>query len=55
MPCLFWDHVMTWGDDVRKAIAELVELRKRHDICSRSKLEILTAEHDIYVARIADK
>ncbi len=55
MPCLFWDHITTWGKDVREAIVKLVELRHRHGITSRSKLEILAAEHDIYVARIDDK
>lgn len=55
IPCLFWDHVMTWGDDVRNTVKELVQLRKRNGINSRSKLEILAADHDMYVARIDDR
>lgn len=55
MPCLFWDHLFTWGPDVRNTIIKLIELRKRNEINARSNLEILCAESDMYVARIDNR
>ncbi|KAI3436462.1 hypothetical protein D9Q98_005879 [Chlorella vulgaris] len=53
IPCLFWEHHFDWG--LADEINALVELRLRAGIKANSKLEILCAEHDVYVARIDDK
>eukprot|EP00198_Chlamydomonas_reinhardtii_P004866 XP_001694202.1 alpha-amylase [Chlamydomonas reinhardtii] len=55
VPCVFWDHLFDWGEDVRKAITGLVALRRRAGLHSESKLEILAAEPDMYVARVGEK
>ena len=52
MPCVFWEHYFDWGSKVRKSIDDLVLVRKRNGIRSDSKLDILCAEGDMYVARI---
>jgi alpha-amylase len=50
IPCLFWEHHFDWG--LAAEIDNLVALRQRAGIQADSKLEILAAEHDMYVARI---
>jgi len=55
MPCIFYDHMYTWGDGLRNTINLLLKCRQRNGISGRSKLEILAAEADMYVARIDDK
>ncbi|EFN58641.1 hypothetical protein CHLNCDRAFT_29945 [Chlorella variabilis] len=49
IPCLFWEHHYDWG--LADQINKLVALRKRAGIRADSKLEILCAEGDMYVAR----
>lgn len=53
MPCLFWEHSFQWG--LHEPISELVAIRKRAGIKSDSKLKILCAERDMYVASIDDR
>lgn len=53
VPCLLHDHVFSWK--LAKEIKPLIELRQRVGIHRRSKLEILCAEDDMYVARIDNK
>lgn len=55
VPCIFWEHFFDWGDSLRKTIATLIEVRKRNGIKAGSKLEILCAEQDMYVARINER
>lgn len=55
IPSVFCEHLFDWGEEVGGAIRQLIALRKRNGINSFSKLEILTAEDDMYVARIDDK
>jgi len=50
-PCIFYDDLFSHGEKLR----ELVALRKRADLTSRSNVEILAAEADMYVARIDKK
>jgi len=50
-PCIFYDDLFAHGEKLR----ELVALRKRADLTSRSNIEILAAEADMYVARIDEK
>ncbi|PSC69027.1 glycoside hydrolase family 13 [Micractinium conductrix] len=49
VPCLFWEHHFDWG--LAKQIDKLVAVRKRAGIRADSKLEILAADKDMYVAR----
>jgi len=53
VPCVFWDHVSRWGGRLHDAIATLVAVRRRNSIKASSQVEILCAEDDIYVARVA--
>lgn len=55
IPCIFWEHYFDWGEDLQKQISNLVALRQRCGIKARSKLKILAADHDMYVATIDDK
>lgn len=55
VPCIFWEHFFDWGEDMRKTISMLIDVRKRNGIKSDSKLEILCAEGDMYVARINER
>lgn len=55
IPCIFWDHYFEWGSELRKQIHDLVLLRLRAGLQNGSKLEILCADPDMYVAKIADK
>ena len=36
MPCVLWDHVFDWGDDVKRRILELVAVRAKAGIVSRA-------------------
>ncbi len=55
VPCIFWEHYFDWGEKVRAAIDTLVTVRKRNGVLADSKLDILCAEADMYVARIDNK
>lgn len=55
VPCVFWEHFFDWGDTLRKTIINLIDVRKRNGIKAGSKLEILCAEADMYVARINER
>ncbi|KAG2489176.1 hypothetical protein HYH03_012402 [Edaphochlamys debaryana] len=52
IPCIFWDHMFDWGEDLRKSITALAALRRKAGIRADSSLEILAAEKDLYVARV---
>ncbi|KAL3700767.1 hypothetical protein R1sor_018789 [Riccia sorocarpa] len=53
IPCIFIDHLYEFK--LKEEIKKLVLLRKRNRINARSKICILKAEADIYVARIEDR
>jgi alpha-amylase len=53
LPCIFYDHYFEWG--LKDEIKTLIDVRKRNDIKANSKVEIVTAENDLYVARIDDR
>ncbi|KAG2489135.1 hypothetical protein HYH03_012361 [Edaphochlamys debaryana] len=55
IPCVFWDHVTTWGPELKDAVLALAALRRRAGVDAESKLEILAADPDLYVARVADR
>lgn len=52
-PTIFWDHY--FNSHAREVIDQLIALRKRCGITAASKLEILAADEDFYVARIDNK
>ncbi|KAL4457429.1 hypothetical protein ABPG75_012294 [Micractinium tetrahymenae] len=49
IPCIFLEHLADGG--LRTAITTLVSIRKRAGLRADSKLEILAADRDMYVAR----
>ncbi|KAL8476709.1 hypothetical protein ACS0TY_029128 [Phlomoides rotata] len=53
IPSLFYDHYFDWG--LKDAISKLSAIRARNGITSTSKVEILAADADLYVAKIDDK
>lgn len=55
IPCVFWEHFFDWGSDMQASLLNLLAIRKRNGIRSDSKLEILCAEGDMYVATIDNK
>mmetsp|Transcript_27047 Transcript_27047/g.80210 ORF Transcript_27047/g.80210 Transcript_27047/m.80210 type:complete len:514 (-) Transcript_27047:319-1860(-) len=55
IPCIFWEHMFEWDEGLKNKIVNLMEVRKRNEIKSDAQIEILTAEHDVYVAKIDDK
>lgn len=55
IPCVFWEHMFDWGAEMRNSIEALIDARRRNGICADSKLEILCAEADMYVARIGGR
>merc|ERR1719408_250128 len=54
IPSLFWDHVMDWGEDFRKRLGELIQARREAGIKVDSKVNIMRADHDLYVAEIGN-
>ncbi|TVU06483.1 hypothetical protein EJB05_49702 [Eragrostis curvula] len=53
IPCIFYDHV--FDSNLKQQITALAEARSRNGIHPGSKLEILKADGDLYVAKIDDK
>lgn len=52
VPCLFWEHII--DPALSKGISDLSNLRRRSGIHSQSKVSILAAEKDMYVALVGD-
>eukprot|EP00775_Hariotina_reticulata_P005433 gene5433-5666_t len=52
VPCIFWEHYFDWGRRVRGEIDALIQVRQAAGIVGDSKLEILAAVDDMYVACI---
>lgn len=46
---------MEWGQTLQKPIVELTTVRKRIGINNKSKVRIITAEADLYMAEIEEK
>ena len=49
----FYDHLIEWG--LKEPISKLSAIRNRNGINSRSRVRILAAEADLYMAGIDDK
>ena len=54
-PCVFWDHYFDWGDNLRKQIDSLLDVRDKMKIHARSVLKIEHAKDNLYAAKIDDK
>lgn len=53
IPSVFYDHFFDWGK--KEEISKLSAIRLRNGITSTSKVEILAADADLYVAKIDGK
>ena len=51
MPCVFWDHLFQYPQEIKDMIA----LRREADLHARSSIVINIAEADVYIATIDDK
>ncbi|CAG9465866.1 unnamed protein product [Pedinophyceae sp. YPF-701] len=49
-PCVFWDHLYESPVEYRKAIQDLLRIRKSNDIHASSEVRILEADHHVYAA-----
>jgi alpha-amylase len=49
-PFVMWDHVFDWGDEVGKAVREMVACRQECDVHSRSPVHIKEAKDNCYAA-----
>ena len=54
-PSVFWDHLFDWGPDVAEKVKDLVAVRRKKDIHSRSKIKIAEARGDLYAAYVDNK
>ncbi|KAL8058798.1 hypothetical protein ABFX02_03G044900 [Erythranthe guttata] len=52
-PSVFYDHLFDWGK--KEEISKLIGIRGRNGIGATSKVEILAADSDLYVAKIDSK
>lgn len=48
----FYDHLIDWG--LKDQISKLASIRKRYGIDSGSRVEIMAAESELYMAKIND-
>ncbi|XP_047977988.1 alpha-amylase-like [Salvia hispanica] len=53
VPSVFYDHFFDWGK--KEEITKIIAVRRRNGIGAGSKVEILAAEANLYVAKIDDK
>ncbi|KAH6758959.1 alpha-amylase-like protein [Perilla frutescens var. frutescens] len=53
IPSVFYDHFFDWGK--KEEISKLSAIRSRNGITATSKVEILAADADLYVAKIDGK
>ncbi|KAK6245246.1 hypothetical protein SCA6_008336 [Theobroma cacao] len=53
IPSIFYDHFLEWG--LKDTIKNLTAIRKKHGINPTSKVKILAAESDLYMAEIDEK
>ncbi|CAM6110423.1 unnamed protein product [Calypogeia fissa] len=51
-PTVFYDHFFDWGENIRGGILDLITIRRRSSLHSRSSLRILEANNDVYAASI---
>ncbi|KAG6542753.1 hypothetical protein Mapa_015828 [Marchantia paleacea] len=51
-PTVFYDHFFDWGENIRNAIIDLMQIRKKNGVHSRSSVRILEANDSVYAASI---
>ncbi|KAL2645486.1 hypothetical protein R1flu_013073 [Riccia fluitans] len=54
-PSVFYDHFFDWGEKIKKALVDLIQIRKRNGLHSRSSIKIYEANESIYAACIDGK
>ncbi|KAG2436035.1 hypothetical protein HYH02_011747 [Chlamydomonas schloesseri] len=54
-PCVFYDHFYQEENNLRKAILDLLKVRRRNGINARSKVVVKKSAADVYAALIDDK
>eukprot|EP01025_Chloroclados_australasicus_P036479 TRINITY_DN3719_c0_g3_i1.p1 TRINITY_DN3719_c0_g3~~TRINITY_DN3719_c0_g3_i1.p1 ORF type:complete len:698 (-),score=116.69 TRINITY_DN3719_c0_g3_i1:415-2508(-) len=54
-PCVFYDHFWSDHNGLRQAILDLLQVRKKHQIHFKSKVNVCLSESDTYAATIDDK
>eukprot|EP00850_Spirogloea_muscicola_P007965 SM000041S15524 [mRNA] locus=s41:621857:624986:+ [translate_table: standard] len=55
LPTVFYDHVFCWGDELRRVLTDLIALRRKAGIHSRSSIRIAEASNDRYCAQVGDR
>ncbi|CAM0876503.1 unnamed protein product [Alopecurus aequalis] len=53
VPCIFYDHMFDWN--LKQELTQLAGIRARNGITATSRLKILVADADLYVALVDDK
>lgn len=53
IPTVFWDHYFSWN--LKQEIEDLIKIRQKYGINSNSKIRIIEAKQDLYVAEIDRK
>eukprot|EP00928_Gymnodinium_smaydae_P053487 TRINITY_DN37464_c0_g1_i1.p1 TRINITY_DN37464_c0_g1~~TRINITY_DN37464_c0_g1_i1.p1 ORF type:complete len:648 (+),score=45.33 TRINITY_DN37464_c0_g1_i1:47-1945(+) len=54
IPCLFWDHLFEWDEQIRKEIEQLVTARRKSAIPVDANVNIECADSDCYIAEIGN-
>ncbi|WP_298954910.1 starch-binding protein [uncultured Nonlabens sp.] len=52
VPCIYWPHLMDWGNGPKTEITELIAVRKDAGIHSQSNLSIEASQNGLYAAII---
>eukprot|EP00850_Spirogloea_muscicola_P007336 SM000037S13471 [mRNA] locus=s37:28687:31822:- [translate_table: standard] len=55
LPTVFYDHFFCWGDELRRVLTDLIHLRRKAGIHSRSSIRIAEASNDRYCAQVGDR
>ncbi|XP_050222177.1 probable alpha-amylase 2 [Mercurialis annua] len=54
IPSVFYDHFYDWGNSIHDQIVQLIDIRKRQGINSRSSIRIVEAQPNLYSAIIGE-
>ncbi|XP_073393185.1 probable alpha-amylase 2 isoform X2 [Physcomitrium patens] len=54
-PCVFYDHLYEWSGDLKRVILELIDIRRKLEVHSRSHITILEADTNGYSAVVDNK
>jgi len=53
-PCVFWDHYR-YDPAIRRVIADLIKVRRKYGLHSRSKVRVMAAKAELYAAVVDNK